>query len=148
MKEKTRGKERTRRVEQPTVCCSQIVRYLGLEFSMRNFKVFLQQIPQKSLQSRCSCILGRVGGSSQIGGVGQSRAGLWEHSIPPVLCRVPLTGSKDGSVLACLLGGDNGEAVRPHSISQSAPPDTIPQSVPSAQELACLWTCFPCNCSL
>lgn len=87
MKEKTRGKELTRRVEQPTVCCSQIVRYLGLEFSMRNFKVFLQQIPQKSLQSRCSCILGRVGGSSQIGGVGQSRAGALGTFYSP--CSVP-----------------------------------------------------------
>lgn len=105
---------------------------------MRRFKVFLEQMPQNLSPSRWHCFLGRVGGGPQVRVVGRVEQELLGTFIP-FLSQVILNGAKVavtlpmGKMTVVSLLSD--EAIRPHSISQAAPPDTIPTNDSSTREL-------------
>ena len=90
-------------MKQLLVCCPQFFRPLGLEFSMRRFKVFLEQVPQELLP-RAGGVESRPGWRRLRGRgwwAGRSRSS-WAPLFFWLLSQVLLNGSEEGSVLACL----------------------------------------------
>lgn len=131
-------------------CCSQFSRPLGLGFSTRSFKVFLEQMSQNLSPSRRCCVLGRVGGGPHVRVVGGAEQELL-RTFTPCLSQVILNGARVTVTLpVCsertVVSLVSDEVVRPHSISQAGPPDPIPANVLSTLELHSSSPCdFPCN---
>ena len=141
-------------MKQLLVCCPQFFRPLGLEFSMRRFKVFLEQVPQEPLP--------RAGGVESLPGwrrlpgrgwwAGQSRSS-WAPLFSWLLSQVLLNGSEEGSVLARLQCGDSSLTCAPMRPSDHVPsacqPHTLCAPIPQrllAGHLHRLGPChFPCK---